>query len=139
MKLRKMICALLLTALVLSFCAAQAAALDEIWMEYEDYSGVRAEQSVEDVADIKELEAILLRAKDNPAELDGCTMNCTLNCMDGDGNIYDFAVATDGCPFIQLRSNGAVYSLGDDYGRFWEILADVREGMGYDASDVFDW
>ena len=139
MKMKRYVCAVLTLALMLSLGVAHAAALDEVWMEYEDYSGNRAEQSVDSVSEIKELEAMLLRARDNPAQLDECTLNCTLFCMTGDGDIYDFAVATDGCPFIQARSNSVVYSLGDDYARFWEIFADVREGMGYDASAVFDW
>lgn len=137
MKLMRTVCAVLvLLALALP---AQAASLEKAWMEYEDYSGNGAEQQVEDPQVLEELEKILLTARDNPDQLDGCTLNCTLFCMTPDGNIYDFACATDGCPFIQSVSNGKVYNLGMDYERFWEIFASVREGMGYDASEVFEW
>ena len=29
--------------------------------------------------------------------------------------------------------------LGVDYQRFWEIFGGVKTGMGFDASDVFEW
>lgn len=138
MKTRKWICAALALMLML-LGAAQAATLEKAWMEYEDYSGARAEQSVESAGDLQKLEKILLRAKDNPAKLDGCTMNCTLFCMTTDGEIYDFACATDGCSFIQNRANDATYTLGVDYQSFWDIFANIQEGMGFEASSVFDW
>ena len=137
MKMKKMICVVL--AMLMLCVSAQAASLEKAWMEYEDYSGARAEQQVEGAETLQELEAILLRAKDNPDKLDGCTLNCTLFCMTSNGDIYDFACATDGCPFIQSRSDEKVYNLGVDYQRFWEIFTDVQVGMGFDASDVFDW
>lgn len=137
MSLKRILIAALSLMLLLT-AAAQADGLQKIWMEYEDYSGNRAEQAVEDPAVIQELEQMLLRARNNPAQLDGCTLNATLFCMTGDGKIYDFACATDGCPFIQSRTNEGVYNLGVDFQRFWEIFADVRTGMGYDATSVFD-
>lgn len=139
MKFKKLICAALLMALMMCACGARAAALQKAWMTYEDYSDNGAEQVIEDPALLKELEEILLRARDNPAELDGCTLNATLFCMADDGNIYDFACATDGCPFIQSRANSKVYTLGLDFQRFWEIFSEILQGMGYDASAVFDW
>lgn len=138
MKLTRMICAVLALTL-LTACGAQAAGLQKAWMSYEDYSENGAEQAIDDPALLQELEAILLRARENPAELDGCTMNSTLFCMTENGNIYDFACATDGCPFIQNRADEKVYTLGLDYQRFWEIFSEIQVGMGYDASAVFDW
>ena len=140
MKLKKMLCAILTTALLLMMgAAAQAAALEQAWMEYEDYSGNRAEQSVESADALKKLQKILSRAKENPAKLDNCTLNCTLFCMDEDGEIVDYACATDGCPFIQDRDTDKVYTLGVDYQDFWELFSDIQIGMGYEASSVFDW
>ena len=139
MNIKKIICAVLLLALATGFAAAQAATLKRAWMEYEDYSGVRSEQAVEDAKTLDELEKILQRASRNRAKLEGCTVNCTLFCMTTDGDIVDFACATDGCPYIQNRVNDATYTLGLDYQRFWEIFSDVKTGMGYDASSVFDW
>lgn len=138
MKYRSLMILAMVLALAAFAAAARAEALQRVWMEYEDYSGNRAEQIVDDPALMAELEQMLLRARDNPAELDGCTLNTTLFCM-WKGNIYDFACATDGCPFIQNRSDGRVYTLGVDYQRFWEIFAEVRQGMGFDASAVADW
>ena len=82
-------------------------------MIYEDYDGHRAEQTVNDDETLKELEAMLTRAKKNPAELDNCTMNCTLFCTTKDGEIFDFAVATDGCPYITDRGTDKTYRLTD--------------------------
>ena len=139
MRMKKMLCALLLMALALGAVSAQAATLKRAWMEYEDYSGNRAEQSIEDEKTLQELSKILIKARDNRAKLDGCTVNCTLFCMTESGKIYDFACATDGCPFIQNRADGATYNLGVNYQRFWEIFSDISTGMGVDASAVFNW
>ena len=140
MNMRRMLSALLAAALLTALGAvAQAAALTDAWMEYEDYSGNRAEQSIASSDDLKVLEKILNRAKDNPAQLDGCTLNCTLFCMSENGDIYDFACATDGCPFIQSRDTDKVYTLGVDYQDFWELFSDIQAGMGFEASSVFDW
>lgn len=139
MKMKRILCALLLVGLLASLMAAHADQLERVWMEYEDYSGNRAEQSVEDAAVLEELEKMLMRAKEHPDEPDGGTQNCTLFCMTDAGDIYDFACSTDGSPLIQSGVNKGVYNLGVDYQRFWEIFSEVREGMGYDASEVFDW
>ena len=139
MKMKRILCALLLVGLLASLMAAHADQLERVWMEYEDYSGVRSEQAIEDAKTLEELEKILQRASRNRAELEGCTVHCTLCCMTTDGDIVDFACATDGCPYIQNRQNDATYTLGLDYQRFWEIFAEVKTGMGYDASSVFDW
>ena len=135
--MKKLIC--IVAAMVMLCAGAQAASIKQAWMEYEDYSGARAEQQVEDFQALGEIENILLRARDNPDQLDGCTQNCTLFVMTEDGSIYDFACATDGCPFIQSGADGKVYNLGVDYQRFWEIFGGVKTGMGFDASDVFEW
>ena len=127
-----------LAALLMLGAAGQAATLERAWMEYEDYSGGRAEQSVEDADKLALLETMLLRAKDNVAKLNECTMNCTLFCMTQDGEIHDFYCATDGCPFIYSDVSKTAYSLGDDYDAFWAIFDQVREGMGFDASSFFD-
>ena len=140
MRMKKAICAALALMLLIALSvSAQAAGITQAWMEYEDYSGNRAEQSLESEQDLQALERIMLRAKDNPAELDGCTMNATLFCMTESGDIYDFACATDGCPYIQSRDNDAVYTLGVDYQSFWELFSEVSDGMGFEASSVFDW
>ena len=138
MKMKQLLCVALMAAMML-FATAQAASLERAWMEYEDYSGTRAEQSVEDPVLLDELAKMLMRAREHPDEPDGGTQNCTLFCMTDAGDIYDFACSTDGSPLIQSGVNKSVYNLGVDYQRFWEIFSDVREGMGYDASVVFDW
>ena len=139
MLIRKIVCLALALVLSMGLFSAQAATLKRAWMEYEDYSGNRAEQSVSDEKTLKELTKILLRAKDNKAKLDGCTVNCTLFCMTESGRIVDFACATDGCPYIQNRANGDTYNLGVEYQRFWEIFSKIRDGMGLEASAVFNW
>ena len=139
MSLKKIVCFALVLVLSMGVLSAQAATLKRAWMEYEDYSGNRAEQSIDDEKTLNELAKILKRAKGNKAKLDGCTVNCTLFCMTESGDIYDFACATDGCPFIQNRANDDTYTLGVDYQRFWEIFSDIRDGMGVDASSVFNW
>ena len=137
--MKRLICALLIGALALCTPALAAAKLSTAWMVYEDYSGNRAEQNVEDADLLKELEAILRRAFKNPTTMEENTVNCTLFCMTVDGDIYDFACATDGSPYIQNRTNNDTYTLGEDYDRFWEIFTIVREAMGVDASEVWDW
>ncbi|MBR2699107.1 MAG: hypothetical protein IKE76_10985 [Clostridia bacterium] len=137
--IRKIVCFALVLVLSTGVLSAQAATLKRAWMEYEDYSGNRAEQSVTDEKTLQELSKILLRAKGNRAKLDGCTVNCTLFCMTESGRIVDFACATDGCPYIQNRANGDTCNLGVDYQRFWEIFSKIRDGMGLEASAVFNW
>ena len=137
--MKRMICIALLLALALAAVPAQAATLKRAWMEYEDYSGNRAEQAVEDEKTLAELSKIMMRARGNRAKLDDCTLNCTLFCMTESGDIYDFACATDGCPYIQNRANDDTYTLGLDYQRFWEIFSDIRDGMGLEGSAVFNW
>ena len=139
MLIRKIVCLALALVLSMGLLSAQAATLKRAWMEYEDYSGNRAEQSVTDEKTLQELSKILLRAKGNRAKLDGCTVNCTLFCMTESGRIVDFACATDGCPYIQNRANGDTCNLGVDYQRFWEIFSKIRDGMGLEASAVFNW
>ena len=139
--MKRIVCALLAAALLATGASALAAAkLTEITMLYEDYDGNREEQTVVDEATLKELQDMLLRASRNPAELDGCTMNCTLLCTVDDGDIRDFAVATDGCPFITDSITGKTYRLEDaDRDRLWEIFDLVQEVMGYDAAAVLNW
>lgn len=139
MKIKKLICLVMIMVLAAAFASAQAATLKRAWMEYEDYSGNRAEQTIDDAKLLSELSKILMKAKDNKAKLDGCTVNCTLFCMTESGNIYDFACATDGCPFIQNRANNDTYTLGVNYQRFWEIFSGIRDGMGVEGSAVFNW
>ena len=139
MSLKKIVCFALVLVLSMGLLSAQAATLKRAWMEYEDYSGNRAEQSVTDEKTLQELSKILLRAKGNRAKRDGCTVNCTLFCMTESGRIVDFACATDGCPYIQNRANGDTCNLGVDYQRFWEIFSKIRDGMGLEASAVFNW
>ena len=78
---------------------------------------------------------MLVRAKKNSAELDNCTMNCTLFCKFGENKLYDFAIATDGCPYMTDMSTNKTYRFSDaDHARLWEIFDLVQEAMGYDAS-----
>ena len=139
MSLKKIVCFALVLVLSMGLLSAQAATLKRAWMEYEDYSGNRAEQAIEDEKTLNELSKILKKAKGNKAKLEDCTVNCTLICMTESGNIYDFACATDGCPYIQNRADKAAYTLGVNYQRFWEIFSDIQTGMGVDASAVFNW
>ena len=139
--MRKIICALLLAALMATACAALAEGkLTEVIMIYEDYDGHRAEQTVNDDETLQELEAMLLRAGKHKAELENCTMNSSLFCMLEDGTIYDFAVATDGCPYITDMETNQTYRLEDaDSARLWEIFDLVQEEMGFDAALVLGW
>ena len=131
----KMMAMLLLAVLALAV-PAHAAQMMQAWMVYEDYSGTRVEQVISDANQIEELEDILITARSNPAKLKGCTMNCTLFCQTQDGEIYDFACATDGCGYIQNLDDKKVYDLSGDYDRFWAMFAKVQAGMGIEAGDV---
>ena len=139
--MKRMICALLALCLLALCASAMAEAkLKEVQMIYEDYDENYANQTVTDEPTLKELSAMLQRARKNPGELDNCTLNCTLLCTAQDGTIYDLAVATDGCPYIVERESEKVYTLTDeDQERLWEIFDLIRETMGYDAASVFDW
>lgn len=139
--MKRLICMLLAVSLLaMSASALAAGKLTEVIMIYEDYDGHRAEQTVNDAETLKELEDMLLRASKHKAELENCTMNSTLFCMLEDGTIYDFAVATDGCPYITRNDKNQTYRLEDaDHIRFWEIFDLVQEEMGYDAALVLDW
>ena len=136
MKVKRILCAALLIALA-ACVPAQASRLEQAWMTYEDYSGNRAEQTVTDEATLDEIEEILTSAYSSPAQMEECTLNCTLFVQVKNGDIYDFACATDGCPFIQNRDTDQAYTLGDDFTRFWDIFWQVRQGMGLEASQVF--
>lgn len=138
--MKRMICALMALALLLGAAATAEGRIAEALMIYEDYDENRAEQTVDDAATLNELEDMLLRAAKHPAELEGCTLNSTLFCMLPDGELIDFAVATDGCPYIVNNISGQVYALEDaDYQRLREIFDVVYAGMGYDAGDILAW
>ena len=137
MKMKKLMCALMVLVLAAGFASAQASVLEQAWMVYEDYSGNRAEQTVMDEPTLDVIEDILLAARNCPAQIEDCTLNCTLFVQVKGGDIYDFACATDGCPFIQNRDTDDAYTLGDDYQRFWAIFSQIRQGMGVDAGLVF--
>ena len=130
----KMMAALLLAVLTAAI-PAQAAQMTQAWMVYEDYSGARAEQVISDANQLEELEDILITARSHPSKLKGCTMNCTLFCQTQDGEIYDFACATDGCGYIQNLEDKKVYDLSGDYDRFWAMFSKVQTGMGYTFDD----
>ena len=136
-----MICALLAALMLLGASAvAEGQKLTEALMIYEDYDGNREEQTVLDEETLSELQDMLLRARKNKAQLENCTMNCTLFCTMEDGALYDFAVATDGCPYITDKTAGQTYRLSDeDDARLWEIFDIVQEAMGYDAAWVLNW
>ena len=137
--MKRLICALLLAGL-LAMMPAQAAQLTEAIMIYEDYDGNRAEWTVSDEGELKELQDMLLRARNNKATLENCTLNCTLMCKIDGEDIVDFAVATDGCPYIVDRGTEQTYRLtDDDQARLWEIFEQVKEAMGYDASVFMEW
>ncbi len=138
--MKKALCALLALAMLLTASATAAGRLAEALMIYEDYDGNRAEQTIDDAATLKEIESMLLRAAKHPAQLEGCTLNCTLFCLLPDGDIVDFAVATDGCPYIVNNIDGQVYALESaDQQRLKEIFDVIYEGMGYDAADILNW
>lgn len=137
--LKRLICALLLTALLAASLGALAEArMTEATMIYEDYDGQRCEQTVVDDATLQELQDMLIRAKKNKAELENCTMNSTLFCKFGEDKIYDFAIATDGCPYMTDNASNKTYRFSDaDQERLWEIFDLVQDTMGYDAAMVF--
>ena len=137
---RFMAALLALCVVALGASALAEARLTEAQMLYEDYDGNQANQMVNDEATLEELEQILLRARENPAKLEGCTMNCTLLCTLPSGEIYDIAVATDGCPYITDMASDKTYRLeDDDQTRLWEIFDLIRETMGFDAAVVMGW
>lgn len=137
---RFILCALVICLALMSVSALADGKLSEAILIYEDYDGNRAEQTVDEVSVLNEIEAMLTRASKNPAELDGCTMNCTLFCMLKSGEIYDFAIATDGCPFLtDLNSTNTYAFTGGDEARFWEIYDVVADTMGYNAGDIWDF
>jgi len=137
--LKKLICALLLAGLLAASLGALAAAkMTEATMIYEDYDGNHCEQTVVDDDTLQELQDMLLRAKKNSGELDNCTLNSTLFCRFGEEKVYDFAIATDGCPFLVDNAANKTYRFSDaDQARLWEIFDLVQDTMGYDASLVF--
>ena len=137
--MKRLICALLLIGLISAASGALAAAkMTEATMIYEDYDGNHSEQTVVDSDTLQEIQDMLVRAKKNKAELENCTMNCTLFCRFGEEKLYDFAIATDGCPYMTDLSSNRTYRFTDaDHERLWEIFDLVQETMGYDASMVF--
>ena len=139
--MKRLICALLLAGLLAASASALAEAkLAEATMIYEDYDGNHSDWTVNDDGELKELVDMLTRAKKNKAQLENCTMNCTLLCKVDEENIIDFAVATDGCRYITDLDHDATYQLSEeDWDRLWELFEQVQEAMGYDASMVLDW
>ncbi len=139
--MKRLFAALLaLCLLALGASALAETKLVDVTMLYEDYDDNHATQSITDEATLKELEAMLQRAKKTPAELENCTMNCTLLCTAQDGAVVDLAVATDGCPYITDRGTDKTYRLTDeDQARLWEIFDLIQETMGYDAAWVLDF
>ena len=137
--MKRWICVLLLVGLLAASTGALAATkMTEATMIYEDYDGQRCEQTVLETDTLEELEAMLLRAKKNKAELENCTMNSTLFCKFGEDKLYDFAIATDGCPYMTDNASNKTYRFTDeDHQRLWEIFDLVLDTMGYDASLVF--
>lgn len=139
--MKRLICAVLaLAVLALSASALAAAKLTEATMIYEDYDGNHADWTVNDDDELKELVDMLTRARKHKAELENCTMNCTLLCKVDGESILSFAVATDGCPYITDMDTNITYRLTeDDQSRLWELFEQIQEAMGYDASWVLDW
>ena len=139
--MKRFLCALLaLGMLAMGASALAENKLSEVQMVYEDYDENYANQTVDDPQTVAEIEAMLVRAHKSPAQLEGCTMNCTLLCTLTTGEIYDFAVATDGCPYITDRETDKTYRLTDeDQARLWEIFDLIQETMGYDAALVLEW
>ena len=137
--MKRLICALLLMSLLsVSPGALAAAKMSEATMIYEDYGGNRCEQTVVDDPTLKELQDMLMRAKKNSAELENCTMNSTLFCKFGEEKLYDFAIATDGCPYLVDNGANKTYRFSEaDQQRLWEIFDLVQDTMGYDAALVF--
>ena len=138
--MKRLICLMLAVGLLLSCSGALAASkMTEATMIYEDYDGQRCEQTVLENHTLEELEDMLMRAKEHKAELENCTMNSTLFCKFGEDKIYDFAIATDGCPYMTELSTNKTYRFTDaDHERLWEIFDLVLDTMGYDASMVME-
>ena len=137
--MKRLIC-LMLAVCLLSACfgALAASKMTEATMIYEDYDGNRCEQTVVDDGPLQELQDILLRAKKNKGELENCTMNSTLFCRFGEDKVFDFAIATDGCPYMVDNAANKTYRFSDaDRERLWEIFDLVQDAMGYDAALVF--
>ena len=138
--MKRFLAALLVCALALCASALADTRLSEVQMLYEDYDGNQANQTVADEATLEELEQMLMRARKTPGELEGCTMNCTLLCTLDNGEIYDIAVATDGCPYITDMTTDKTFTLTEeDQARLWEIFDLIQETMGYDAAVVMGW
>lgn len=139
--MKRLICALLALCLAALGTAALAEThLSEIQMIYEDYDGQAANETVTDPEVLEEIENMLLRARMNPADPDGATMNCTLLCTNKSGEIYDFAIATDGRSFVADLTTGKTYLLPEeDLDRLWEIFPLVYDAMGIDAAMFMYW
>ena len=142
--MKRFICALLICLLALPAAAMaefmEESQIGEAIMIYEDYDGQHVEQTVADAAELLELEGMLMRAAQNPAELQGNTMNCTLFCMMKNGDIFDFAIATDGSNFITDMNTDMTYTFeAEDLERFWEIFSEVKAVMGFNASEIWNW
>ena len=139
--MKRLICALLALCLAaLGTCALAESHLSEIQMIYEDYDGQAANETVTDPEVLEEIENMLLRARMNPTDPDGATMNCTLLCTNESGEIYDFAIATDGRAFVADLTTGKTYLLPEeDLDRLWEIFPLVYDAMGIDAAMFMDW
>ena len=138
--MKKLICALLLAALLALPVSALAAAITEATLIYEDYDGDHVQQTVTDQALLAEIQAILARAKKNPVGAIEHTMNCTLMCVT-DSDIVDFAVATDGSAFVVNNATEQAYAVNaDDMDRLWAIYDRVDAGKGIEADEAFeDW
>lgn len=138
--MKKLFVVMLALAMLLCMCAhAESGKLKEIYMLYEDTDGEQMEQTIEDPALIKELEDMLVKARTSPAKLENCPMNCTIFCTTQADKVYDIAVATDGCPYIQDRATENVYSLEGDLPRFWEIFDEVWAAMGNTVDYAAEW
>lgn len=136
--MKKWLCALLLAALLALPVAALAAGVTEATLIYEDYDEQHVQQTISDAATLKEIQAILSRAKKNPVDSVEHTMNCTLMCVT-DADILDFAVATDGSAFIVDNATEQTYAVNaDDMDRLWEIFDQVDAGKGLEADEAFE-
>ena len=112
--MKRLICLLLAVGLLLACSGALAASkMTEATMIYEDYDGNRCEQTVVDDGTLQELQDMLLRAKKNKGELENCTMNSTLFCRFGEDRVFDFAIATDGCPYLVDNAANKTYQFSD--------------------------
>lgn len=138
--MKRMICALLLAALLAMPISALADDIREATLIYEDYDGAHVQQTVSDKALLAEIQEILARAKQNPVGSIDHTMNSTLMCVT-DNDIVDFSVATDGSAFIVNNANEQAYAMNaDDMDRLWEIYDQVDAGKGVEADAAFeDW